>query len=151
MSLLASGVSVLTCRDNNRDFGMTISSLSSVGVNPPTVLVCVEGRSAMIEAIRNSRVFGVTILGETQREIGVRFADSQMAFADRFKATPHEVINHCPLIEGGLAKIICELEQEHAVSGNVVFLGRVTYIETHVDAPLVYFHRDWRNLSEATA
>lgn len=146
MSLLASGVSVLTCRDKDKNFGITISSLASVGVNPPTVMVCVEGQSPVVAAIRNSRRFGVTILRSDQEQIGVRFASSQLSFEDRFAATKHEVLNDSPLLEGGLAKMTCDLEQEVSVSANVVFFGRISFVEAHEGEPLIYFHRNWRNL-----
>jgi flavin reductase (DIM6/NTAB) family NADH-FMN oxidoreductase RutF len=147
MSYLACGVSVLTCRDEKAAYGMTISSLTSVGLNPPTVLVCVEGKSRMLEAMRLSRHFGVTVLREEQEQVGLRFCDPKISYANRFKDTPHEIINGCPLILGGLAVMTCEVVQEVAVSENIVFFGRVTHVESHSGKPLVYFHRDWQKLA----
>lgn len=149
MSLLASGVSILTCQDGEKKFAMTISSLSSIGVSPPMVTVCVEGKAAMVSAIRNSRLFGVTILSEAQVDIGIRCSDPQISNEERFNATPHEVINNCPLIKGGLAKIICVLAQEVSVSNNVIFFGQIKHLESSTGKPLVYFHRNWHRLDGA--
>nr|AIA17633.1 Flavin reductase like domain protein [uncultured bacterium] len=147
MSHLATGVSILTCSEGSNHFGMTISSLSSVGLNPPTVSICVEGQSRMLEVMRRTRCFGVTVLSVDQQAVGMQFSNPQIPYADRFKDLDFEVINGCPLIKAGLAMMTCEIVLEHTISENVVIFGRTTHVEAHHGKPLVYFHRDWQKLA----
>lgn len=146
MSLLASGVSILTCQQGEDLCGITISSLTSVDLDPPTILVCVDGKSALAPVLRNTRSFGVTILREDQLEIGQRFSNPKFSNLDRFKSVQVETINNCPLIRGGLAQMTCDLQHEVFLSENFVFFGRITHIEAHVGRPLIYFHRQWQTL-----
>lgn len=148
MAHLASGISVLTCKTGKENFGMTISSLRCVGVNPPTVSVCVEGQSRMVQAIREARSFGVTVLRQEQLQIGRHFADSDLSHADRFKHIRYEMIDECPVIAGGLAEMACAVVQEVCISENVVFYGEVIHVKSQPGEPLVYYYRDWRELAE---
>ena len=100
----------------------------------------------MVDAIRRSRSFGVTILRDNQESLGIRFASPHFSSAERFKDTPYEIINNCPLIKGGLAEMSCVLEHETALSENTVFFGRVNHIEAYAGKPLIYFHRQWQRL-----
>jgi hypothetical protein len=79
----ASGVTVITTRDGGQDFGMTASAMSSLSLDPPMILICVNRRAASRQAISHARVFGVNILHEDQASLAVHFATPQ---ADKFKA-----------------------------------------------------------------
>lgn len=147
MARVATGVSVLTCKDGSDLYGMTISSLTSVGLNPPTISVCVEGKSNMVAALRQVRRFGVTVLSESQIHVGKIFSHPQTPYASRFKEVPHEIINNSPLILGGLALLTCDIVHEVPMSENVVFFGRLTHIESHKGSPALYYHRNWARIS----
>jgi flavin reductase (DIM6/NTAB) family NADH-FMN oxidoreductase RutF len=101
----------------------------------------------MVEVIRNARRFGVSVLRAEQQSIGKTFAHPQTPYADRFKGSAYEIINQCPLIQGGLAMMTCEVVHEVPISENVVFFGRVTHVESHSGQPLVYFLRNWQELA----
>ena len=58
----ASGVTVLTTRDADEDYGATASAVSSLSLEPPMLLVCLITRGSTQQAIHSSRTFGVNIL-----------------------------------------------------------------------------------------
>jgi flavin reductase (DIM6/NTAB) family NADH-FMN oxidoreductase RutF len=60
----ASGVTVLTARHGGADFGATASAVSSLSLDPPMLLVCMNLRGSTQQAIQESRKFGVNILDE---------------------------------------------------------------------------------------
>ena len=70
----ASGVTVLTTRDGDEDFGATASAVSSLSLEPPMLLVCLNTRGSTQQAIHASRTFGVNILDEDQGIVAERFA-----------------------------------------------------------------------------
>lgn len=147
MGHLASGISVLACKSSEGVFGITISSLKSVGVKPPTVSVCVEGQSQMINAIREAGKFGVTVLRQEQQQIAKHFSDAKVSQSDRFSQIRYELINECPIVVGGLSAMTCSVIQEVKISGNVVFYGEVTDVQSYPGEPLIYYFREWRGLA----
>ena len=72
----ASGVTVLTARNGDEDFGATASAVSSLSLDPPMLLVCLNTRGSTQQAIHGSRMFGVNILDEDQGIVAERFASS---------------------------------------------------------------------------
>ena len=70
----ASGVTVLTTRSGDEDFGATASAVSSLSLEPPMLLVCLNPRSSTQEAIHASGRFAVNILDENQGDVAERFA-----------------------------------------------------------------------------
>lgn len=70
----ATGVTVITTRDGAEDRGATASAVSSLSLEPPMLLVCLNMRSGTQEVIRRSRVFGVNVLDEDQSALAERFA-----------------------------------------------------------------------------
>jgi flavin reductase (DIM6/NTAB) family NADH-FMN oxidoreductase RutF len=51
MSFLASGVVVVTASIDGRPWGMTVSSACPVSVDPPTMLVSLNTRTALARAV----------------------------------------------------------------------------------------------------
>ena len=147
MGHLASGISVLACKSSDGLCGITISSLKSVGIQPPTISVCVEGQSQMINAIRESGKFGVTVLRQEQCEIAKHFANANIPQTERFSQMRYELINGCPIIVGGLSAMTCSVIQEIKISGNVVFFGEVTDVQSNPGDPLIYYFREWHALA----
>ena len=69
----ASGVTVLTTQHGGEDFGATASAVSSLSLDPPMLLVCLNTRGSTQQAIHGSRAFGVNILDEDQGIVAERF------------------------------------------------------------------------------
>ena len=84
----ASGVTVLTTRHGDEDFGATASAVSSLSLEPPMLLVCLHMRSNTQEAIHASGRLGVNILDEDQGMVAERFA-SPRGTDIRERVQPH--------------------------------------------------------------
>ena len=77
MGHFATGVAVVTTHDGQgRCYGLTANAVSSVSLDPPLVLVCVDKRAESYPAFDRSQVFVVNVLGEHQEELSRRFAVS---------------------------------------------------------------------------
>src|SRR6185436_18228365 len=70
----ASGVTVITTVDEGVPFGTTASAVSSLSLEPPMLLICMNRSSTTGQAIHRSRSFAVNILGEHQAELAGHFA-----------------------------------------------------------------------------
>src|SRR5512137_548100 len=74
MRLWATGVAVVTSQHEGVVHGMTVSSFTSVSLIPPQVLVALNQSTRTHALVKESRFFGVTVLGADQQEISDRFA-----------------------------------------------------------------------------
>jgi len=78
-----SGVTVVTTQMDGRPVGITASSLTSVSLAPPQILICVARKLYTHQVIEQSGVFAVNILGTDHLEWGMRFAGMTPELARR--------------------------------------------------------------------
>lgn len=74
MSCFATGVTVVTVRDDRDDIGSTATAFASVSVDPPIVMLAVTESSYLTEVIDRQGRFAVNVLGARQKAIAGRFA-----------------------------------------------------------------------------
>src|SRR5437588_9265131 len=70
----ASGVTVITTWHGGTPFGTTASAVSSLSLEPPMLLICMNKESSTGAAVARTRHFAVNILGEDQPDLAVHFA-----------------------------------------------------------------------------
>src|SRR5580698_6801835 len=101
-SRFATGVAIAGAIDaDGVPHGLTVSSFSSVSLDPPLISICLGHAIAAIDVFRQSRYFGLSILHENQRHISERFATR---LDDRFESLAWwRGETGVPLIEGVLA------------------------------------------------
>jgi flavin reductase (DIM6/NTAB) family NADH-FMN oxidoreductase RutF len=142
----ASGVTVVATLDpEGRPQGLTVSSFCSVSLEPPLVLVCVDNRSFTHAGFLASRLFGVSVLAEAQREISQHFArggPDKNAFA--FATGPQGA----PLVPGALAHLECRLHSVHEGGDHTIYLGEVIGLSVHPGRPLLYHASGYGRLAE---
>ena len=133
----ATGVTVITTRDEDVDQGATASAVSSLSLEPPMLLVCLNMRSGTQEAIHRTRAFGVNILAEDQGALAERFA---MRGGDKFAETKVERGElGVPLLADALAYCECRVAEDVTAGTHRVFLAEVVRAVAREGAPLTYF------------
>lgn len=140
----ATGVTVVTTRDDGGDHGMTASAVSSLSLEPPMLLVCMHRRSRTGDAVRESRRFTVNVLAEDQAVAAQRFA---MPAEDRFAgiATTRGPLGTL-LLDGCLAHIDCVVEDLLAAATHHIVTARVQRVAARNGAPLAYFRGQFGQL-----
>jgi 4-nitrophenol 2-monooxygenase / 4-nitrocatechol 4-monooxygenase, reductase component len=138
----ASGVTVLTARGRDEDFGATASAVSSLSLEPPMLLVCLDQRSSTQEAIHASGRFAVNILDENQGVVAERFASRRGTdkFADLAVERGHEGV---PLLADALASCECRVSESVVAGTHRVFLSVVTRAVAREGSPLTYFRGEF--------
>jgi 4-nitrophenol 2-monooxygenase / 4-nitrocatechol 4-monooxygenase, reductase component len=133
----ASGVTIITARYGDEDFGVTANAVSSLSLDPPTMLVCLNRASRTQSAVSRSKAFSVNILNESQGDLAVRFATSE---TDKFRdvGVSYGVLGN-PLLAGALAHLECRVIEELAGGTHAVFLAGVERVERFDGEPLAYF------------
>jgi flavin reductase (DIM6/NTAB) family NADH-FMN oxidoreductase RutF len=127
MRHLAGGVSVITAGRGSDISGMTVTSVSSLSVDPPTLIVSINRESSSWPLLRRYGFFGVNILTADQVDVAERFAGKDgLKGAARF-AGAHWVsrVSGVPLLTGALAAIDCEVEDVVERHSHAIVIGRV--------------------------
>ena len=71
----ATGVTVITTTDSlGKPVGLTANSFTSLSLDPPMVLFCLDRKVASFQAFSEGGEFAVNILSEDQKDISNRFA-----------------------------------------------------------------------------
>ena len=147
LAQFASGVTAVTTRDaSGRPLGLTVTSFSSVSLDPPLVLVCVDARSETHAGFRDSGAFGVSILAEDQEEVSKQFAWGGAAKFEKIALV--EGGTGVPLVDGALAHLECRVAAAHVAGDHTIYIGEIVAMTTRPGRPLTYWQGRYRRLRE---
>jgi len=127
MRQLTGGVSVITAGRGRDISGMTVTSVSSLSVDPPALIVSVNRESSSWPLVKRYGFFGVNILTSDQLDIAERFTGKGgLKGADRFAGARWTTrASGVPLLVGALAAIDCEVEDIVERHSHAIVIGRV--------------------------
>jgi flavin reductase ActVB len=154
MGRLAAGVVMVTCSVDGRPWGLTVTACCSVSIEPPLLLVSLGRESSTASAVRRTRRFGVSLLGESA-VAAARFASApgQPKFVSSFclsDAVASES-SATPVVAHALAHVDCSVEDVVEAGDHILYIGRVENVLLREDdRPLVYFHRTYHRLGSRT-
>jgi flavin reductase (DIM6/NTAB) family NADH-FMN oxidoreductase RutF len=124
--------------------GLTVSSFTSVSLEPPLILICLGHAVTVIDAFRHASHFGINVLAAEQRPISDRFARKGM---DRFNGLAWERgTTGVPLLPGVLAAIECVTHERFTSGDHDIFVGRMVHAKVAEGAPLIYFASGYREI-----
>ena len=131
MRHLAGGVSVITVGHGKDITGMTVTSVSSLSVDPPTLIVSINRESSSWPLLKRHGFFGVNILTANQIDIAERFTGKGgLKGADRFAGARWTTgVSGVPLLVGALSAIECEAEDIIERHSHAIVIGRVLDIQ----------------------
>ena len=131
MRHLAGGVSVITVGRGKDITGMTVTSVSSLSVEPPTLIVSINRESSSWPLLKRHGFFGVNILTADQIDVAERFTGKGgLKGADRFAGAQWTTrVSGVPLLVGALSAIDCEAEDIIERHSHALVVGRVLDIQ----------------------
>jgi flavin reductase (DIM6/NTAB) family NADH-FMN oxidoreductase RutF len=133
----ASGVTVITVSADGTRYGATASAVSSLAVEPPMVLVCMNRASQTNQAIASAGRFAINILDEGHGDLALRFASRT---ADKFAGVPtRETADGVPVLDAALASLVCRVSEQVIAATHTVFLAEVDEATARAGAPLAYY------------
>jgi 4-nitrophenol 2-monooxygenase / 4-nitrocatechol 4-monooxygenase, reductase component len=133
----ATGVTVITTREQGTNYGLTASAVTSLTLEPPMLLVCINKNTGTQAAISRTRVFAVNILDEGQADLAYKFAKPQ---SDKFQGVEFTYGQFGePLLAGALAHIEGRVAADVEAGTHRVFLAEVEQAKAYVGSPLTYF------------
>ena len=128
------GVSVATVEVEGTRIGLTLASLVSLALEPPTVGISVGRHAAFHELLREAGGFAVSLLAGDQLELAQHFARGVPPIAMWHGIAMRES-DRGPLLDDAVGWLECELGGELAAGDHTFFLGRVERAEPGSDKP----------------
>lgn len=146
MSRLTGAVSIVKTEVDNREWGLTISSCTSISMDPPLLMVSLASNVTSAHSIEKSKKFSVYILNKQQKDLAIFGSQASTSkFLDEFIKTSNDQTN---ILKDSLAKIDCSLYKSVPAGDHTMFLGLVENVELgELKNPLVYFDRGFNTIS----
>jgi|SRR5580692_2016078 flavin reductase (DIM6/NTAB) family NADH-FMN oxidoreductase RutF len=150
LSRFASGVTVVAVNGRGGPVGFTATGFTSVSLEPPLILVCIDKDASVYDAVVEAACFGISVLDAEQASIARRFAQSDI---DRFEGVAFRVAKETqvPLIEGALAHLECRRQSLQDVGDHSVIVGAVVGGFAGSGRPLVHYGRRLGTFVAATS
>ncbi len=142
----ASGVTVVTACHAGACHGITVSAFTSLSLDPPLVLLCIDQHSSCHEVVANAGSFAVNILAEDGEWLSRLFASPN---PDKFANVQYHVGRMgAPMLDEALAVIECRLHTQLPGGDHTIFVGEVIATEIQRTAkPLLYFRSRYGQLA----
>lgn len=143
MRTFPQGVTVVTAEGDDGPRGITVSSFTSVSVDPPLVLVCIMKEARAHDAIAKGH-FVVNVLAEDQGSVSDHFASPKLSSTEQFDGYSF------PELEGCLGYLHCKVVDQSSQATHTVFFAEVETIKlgpaAQAGKPLVFCGRQYRGL-----
>ena len=154
---LASGVTVVSLRQRDDALGgITVTAFSSLSLEPPLVLICIDRRARLHDELELGRAFAVNFLAADQEHLSQRFATRH--------AAPFEDLSYSlgrlgsPLLSGAVASIECKVVDILPGGDHSIIIGSVeqSTVDDHASVasdasgqknPLLYFRGRYARLA----
>lgn len=150
MRAFPQGVTVVTTSAPDGPKGITVSSFTSVSLDPPLVLVSIAKSSALHGLFKDARAYAVNFLADDQKSVSDRFA-GRVELKDRFaglKFTPG--VTGSPVIDGARAVIDCRAWQAYEGGDHSLLVGEVVDARAlNNKRPLVYYGQQYTTTEHA--
>ncbi len=141
----ATGVAIASAKDaEGQPHGMTINSFTSVSMDPPMVLICVDYTANLLSIFEQCGQYGLSFLSRQQQALSTRFAQRGQ---NRFGGMPWVAgSTGVPLIPGALAHLECRIAKSVAAGDHTVLIAEVVSADIQSGSPLLFFGSGYRSL-----
>lgn len=139
------GITVVTSRDlDGTPRGFTANSFTSVSLDPPLILVCVDVKADTLPALHERRAFAVNFLASDGEHLSRRFATKG---GDKFDGAKwREGILGVPLLDDCIAHLECEVENIYPGGDHLIVVGQVVDLDQREGEPLLFYSGTYRHL-----
>jgi len=152
MARVCAPVNVVTTDGPSGRGGFTATAMCSVTDEPPTLLVCMNSRSAQAPMFRENGRFCVNVLTGEHKELAASFAGGQPDMAARYASAEWmKLPSGSPALADAIVSFDCRLVDSHRVGTHDIFIGEVTLIRSRKDGhALLYFDRNFVHVPTQT-
>ena len=150
MGCFTTGVAVVTAHDAALGaVGLTINSLTSVSLQPPLLLFCLDKNAHLYRALRRADLFAINILADGQHDVSAFFARRDQPKPKNLWGAARR---DCPILRNTLAWALCKPYKYYAGGDHTIFVGEVIDLgKPAAKQPLAYFQGGYRPLGKDTS
>lgn len=145
MSQFATGVTVVTFPPFEEPHGITVNAFTSVSLDPPVVLFCLDHDTRSYELLDSGTVSAacVNVLSASQQELGEHFA-GMTDLDDPFEGATLATTD-APVLADSLAYLDCEIREAFPVGDHTIFTADVVdaAIQSDSTPALTFFRGEW--------
>jgi len=133
------GITVITGNYNNKPFGITVNSFSSLSLEPILVSFNIDKKSHTNELIINSDYYNINILSKSQEDLVWRFAKKD---EDRFKNLDYQTDNNnIALLTNNLATLHTKKYKIIDIGDHNIIIAEVINGDKNMNQePLIYYN-----------
>ncbi|WP_221563117.1 flavin reductase family protein [Alkalihalobacillus sp. TS-13] len=143
----ATGVTVITSKTEDKLIGLTANAFSSLSLDPPLILICIDKTASSMRAFKHNRPFVVNILQQNQENDCWRFAKKS---EDKFKDCSYDLTEDgVPILKNNLATLQCHVNSILEGGDHYIVTGLVkdTVIDEQAE-PLLFFRGKLNRMKE---
>lgn len=146
VAALAGGVAVVTTTWRRTTWAMTVSSLTSVSLDPQLLLFCVHGDARLRDALDEAETWTVSVLSADQASVADWLASAGRPAVDQFTRVPHRsaTVAAGVRVDGAAAWFECRTQALHPAGDHDVVVGEVLVAERAPGEPGSLVHLDGR-------
>jgi flavin reductase (DIM6/NTAB) family NADH-FMN oxidoreductase RutF len=148
LSHFAAGVTVVTTLDREqRPHGLTATAFTSVSLDPPLVLVCIDKNADTHPHFEPAGIFAVNFLALDQRDLSQRFAKHG---GDKFSGLQWSRGRlGAPLLDGTIGHVECRIRHSYEGGDHTILVGEIESAATSEGEPLLHFRQAYRRVADA--
>ena len=139
------GVTVVTARGESWPSGATANSVTSLSLDPPLMLACLDRGSRTLASVLESRRFAINVLPAGADDLAIRFA-GKAPEDDKWEGVEWTEDEGLPRLDLALVWIACELRDEIEGGDHVILTGTVLAAESREGTPLLFHRGAYRDL-----
>lgn len=136
--MFATGVTIVTgVSPDGEPVGITANSFTSLSLDPPLILWCLDNKSRHLPAFATGLQFAVHMLAHDQRELALHFARRGQ---DKFQSdTVGRDSPRPPQLPGAVCRLDCQVHCVHPGGDHIIIVGEVHGVHVHSGRPLAFF------------
>ena len=139
------GVTIITTKHGDIVHGMTANAFMSVSLNPKLLVISIDEKASMLNKIKQSNRFALSILAENQHDISMHFAGQKK----RDKEIQFDWLDGLPIISGSLANIVCTVKDAYIAGDHTLFIGELNQIHVADSGfPLTFYKGKYQSIKE---
>lgn len=145
MGHFATGVTVITTRrDDGEIMGLTANAVTSVSLEPPLVLICVDKGADCYGCFGESRVFTINILAQDQEDVSRKFATKGAVKFEGIGYRRNDL--GCAILDDAVGYVDCRVVQEIDAGDHTIYIGEVDSGDAEERPPLLFFRGGYRRI-----
>ena len=134
-------------KKNREHNAITVNSITSLSLNPPLILFCIDNKSFNLKAFKKNKFFALNILSEDQIDLSCEFAKTQNQL--KWSKEPHSFSKmNCPIFDNAIGYFECQRSKIIKSGDHHIIIGKVLdFVKLNDKKPLLYYQGKYRFLA----